>query len=318
VIAVDKQMQVTYLNPIAKKFLSLDDSIIGQSFSLAKESKSYGLLEKCQQARAVQSDALEVKQDGQKLFVDLIAAPKDDGAVLVLQDQSPHYKMVEMRKGFIANASHELKTPITIIRGFAETLHDNPNLEKGQTLTITEKIVNSCNRMTTLIQDLLKLADLEKLPEARLQMCDVKKILQKGIDAVQLIYPESQIEVIADNDSYLLHADPSLLELAFTNLLENGAKYSEPPAQLKITLRKKRDKLKIMIQDQGIGIPKEDLPHIFERFYRVDKARSRKMGGSGLGLSIVQTIIEKHYGTIGATSVIGKGSTFEITFPSPS
>jgi signal transduction histidine kinase len=314
VIAVDKNMHVTYANAMAQFFLGVKKNIIGAPYTNAKETKSFALLEKCQKEQTVLNDAIELKRGRQKYFVDLVAAPKDDGAVLVLQDKSPHYKMVEMRKDFIANASHELKTPITIIRGFAETLHDNPDLPKEKTLSITQRIVRSCERMTTLIQDLLKLADLEKLPEARLIDCDLKEIIQKGIDAVALVYPEVIFKVKGDK-SYPLHADPSLLEHAITNLLDNGAKYSEPPKEISILLEQLEDKIQMTIKDRGIGIPEEDLPHIFERFYRVDKARSRKLGGSGLGLSIVQTIIEKHYGTIHVESKLGKGTSFVITLP---
>jgi two-component system phosphate regulon sensor histidine kinase PhoR len=113
----------------------------------------------------------------------------------------------------------------------------------------------------------------------------------------------------------MVDADADLLELAIMNLLENGVKYSKPPAHLTIHLGEKKNEVIIAIEDQGIGIPPEDVPHIFERFYTVNKAHSRRLGGAGLGLSIVKTIVDKHEGTLSVTSVLGKGTTFTITLP---
>lgn len=221
-----------------------------------------------------------------------------------------------MRKDFIANASHELKTPITIIRGFAEMLHDNPGLPTDTVGEMTTKIVKNCKRMNSLIKDLLTLSDIENIPLSRLVRCDLVKIAEQCTNTLHDIYPDAEVNIHCDKEkTYAVTADPSLLELALMNLLENAAKYSKAPAQIDISLDKMDSKIKITLSDKGIGIPKGDLEHIFERFYTVDKAHSQKLGGSGLGLSIVQTIIHKHFGQIAIDSVLGEGTTFTITLP---
>ncbi len=225
-------------------------------------------------------------------------------------------KHIDALKDFVANASHELKTPITIIRGFAETLHEHPDLPVPVRIAAVDKIVSNCMRMTGLIKDLLALSDVENIPSSKLQHCDLVEITEKCISSLQNVFKEAvfNIETVGTGP-FSLMADPNLIELALMNLIENGAKYSKHPAQIRIKLENVKDQVKITISDQGIGIPQEDLEHIFERFYTVDKAHSQKMGGSGLGLSIVQTVIQKHFGTISVTSKIGEGTTFTIHLP---
>ena len=320
VIAVDVNMKISYANQAAVKFLNFDntEALIGQEFSAAHQTKCLELLQACLQERKPMTDTLEIKREGPKIFLDIVAAPTKDnsGAVLVLQDKTSHYRILEMRKDFIANASHELKTPITIIRGFAETLHDNPTLPITTTVEITEKITRNCQRMTNLIKDLLTLSDIENIPESRLMDCDLTDMIEGCCDMVRNVHKDATI--IVNNkavEEITIIADPSLLELAFINLIENAAKYSTPPAHITVTLEDLGKAVRISIADKGIGIPAHDLEHIFERFYTVNKAHSQKMGGSGLGLSIVKTIIEKHYGKISVTSEVGKGTTFTLTFP---
>lgn len=251
------------------------------------------------------------------MFLDVVAAPKKDnaGAILVLQDKTAHYKIFEMRRDFIANASHELKTPITIIRGFAEALHDNPDLPPETQREVTNKIVRNCNRMAALIKDLLTLADIENIPSSRLSTCNLADLSRRCLSMLLEIFPDAQATLKEKKKNIHFIADMDLLELAIMNLLENAAKYSNRPAQIQLILDETHDDVIIEVGDKGIGIPSVDQEHIFDRFYTVDKAHSQKMGGSGLGLSIVKTIVEKHFGTISLKSEIGKGSTFTIRMP---
>lgn len=316
VIAVDHEMVVTYVNSTATKFIGKD--LLGKNFSAAHQPQSYALLKQCQIEKTPLTDNLTLVRENTKLYLDIVAAPKRDnsGAILVMQDKSPHYKLLEMRKDFIANASHELKTPITIIRGFAEMLHDNPDLPVATKEEMSEKIVNNCQRMTRLIHDLLTLSDTENIPLSRLEEYNLMHIIEQCVDRIHDVFPDAQIQIhqLTEGDILTL-IDPSLMELAFVNLLENAAKYSTPPAEITISLQKEKEKIKVTIADQGMGIPKQDLEHIFERFYTVDKAHSQKMGGSGLGLSIVQNIIHKHFGQISLESEVGQGTTFTIILP---
>jgi len=319
VIAVDENLKISYANQSAAKLLQLEDEKLeGLPFEQLHQTKCLELLAKCHAEHQPQVDTFELKREGKKLFLDVVAAPKKDntGAILVLQDKTGDHKIAAMRKDFVANASHELKTPLTIIRGFAETLHDHPHLPEATLLEITDKIVRNCNRMTTVIKDLLTLSDIENIPESRLYDCDLVKIAQNCKEMVLNLHPTAQI-TIHDQTKNGVHlvADPSLMELAIMNLIENAAKYSVPPAEINVTLQDLDSQIKIEVADKGIGIPEADLEHIFDKFYTVDKARSQKMGGSGLGLSIVQTIVDKHAGKISVASTVGQGTTFTILLP---
>ncbi len=324
VIAVDAEMNIRYINFTGTKMIGVPKrQLLGRPFPLT-ENKPFSvllekcryLLEACQEKINVLTDSISVG-DGKKIYLDLIAAPKAqrNGAILVLQDKSSHYKVLEMGKDFVANASHELRTPITIIKGFAETLEDLPELPREMVVDITEKIVRNCQRMDTLVKNLLTLADLENLPESRFQECDLVALAETCKQVVRAVYETAQIQIEKSSESIVVAADPDILELAIINILDNAAKYSNPPAKITVKLDQKGEEATIAISDRGIGIPPADLEHIFERFYTVDKARSRRLGGAGLGLSIVWTIIEKHHGTISVTSTVGEGTTFTIRLP---
>lgn len=319
VIAVNEKMEVLYINFIACKMLGISRRNV-----LGKQLKGDGeLLQKCQslllrsqQQGNILSESLSFGKE-RKTYIDLVAAPKAHGmgAIIVIQDKTSHYRVLEMGKDFVANASHELRTPITIIKGYAETLHDMPELKPHQVAEITEKIGRSCIRMENLVNNLLRLADIENLEENRFQDCNLIPLLENCIHTLRSIYPDATVELQKSAEQIFLKADNGLLELAITNILENAAKYSDPPAHISITVGVEEEDTVIEISDKGRGIPAEDLPYIFERFYRVDKTHSRRLGGAGLGLSIVKTIITKHDGTITAVSEVGKGTTFRITLP---
>lgn len=316
VIAIDVNMIVTYANLIALKFLKVEyQDFVGNPFP-SSIPKCFALLSACQKEKKILTDTIVFKREDEKLFLDLVAAPKKEnaGAILVLQDKSVHHKALEMRKDFIANASHELKTPITIIMGFAETLHDTPDLPKETVEKITAKILSNSKRMSVLIKDLLALTDTENLSENRLTDIDIIELIKNACSTLYDSYPEAKIEVLTAKEEIHLLGDPNLLEMAIFNLVDNAAKYSGSPT-ITIAVEELQNEVKITVSDKGIGIPASDLEHIFERFYTVDKTRCRKMGGSGLGLSIVESVINKHFGKISVASTLGKGTTFSIVLP---
>lgn len=306
VIAVDPQLKTTFINSSAEKLLGTKN-IPTKFLELAKRSI---------ENETYENDSLELSSGKNAVYLNIVAAPKKDGtgALLVLQDKTQDVRLLEMRKEFIANASHELKTPITIIRGFAETLHDHPELPEDTTKDITAKIVRNCERMTNLVKDLLALADIENLPPSRVEKLDICELLEKAKNTTLSLYPDAQIN-LDFSDTCEITGDPDLIEMALYNLINNAAKYSNPPAHIDITTRTTHNNIVITIRDQGIGIPEKDLDNIFERFFRVNKNLSRKVGGSGLGLSIVKTIIDKHFGSLEVSSVLGKGTVFTVILP---
>jgi two-component system, OmpR family, phosphate regulon sensor histidine kinase PhoR len=320
VIAVDAKMAITDVNRTALQMLRMKrEELVGHQFIVTGHQEFHDLLVACQQKH---EPVTMTTQLGERklLFLDVIAVPKEieQGAVLIMQDKSVYYRVIEMKKDFIANASHELKTPVTIVRGFAEALHDHPDMETEMIQSITEKMIRNCDRMENLVRNFLRLADIENLPRGNLQRCDLLKLVNLCKQTLLSVYPNAEVEVekIPEQNLIIL-ADPDLLELAINNLFDNAAKYSKAPAKIRVVLNELagKDKVKITVSDQGIGIPAEDLEHVFQRFYTVDKARSRQLGGSGLGLSIVQTIIDKHFGSITVDSELGKGTTFTIILP---
>jgi two-component system phosphate regulon sensor histidine kinase PhoR len=319
VIAIDGNMRITYVNDMALRLMNstASQNILGEDFSILDQPHFSNLLISCQQQRQVITEMITVKHNGRKTYLHVVAAPnRRDGAILVLQDQSSHYRMLEMRKEFVANASHELKTPITVIRGFAETLNEHPDLPKDTVVEVTAKIVNSCIKMTRLIKDLLTLSDIENMSETNLIDCDLEEMTWRCRDLVLDAHPTAEINIIKTDEAEMtVTGDPHLLEMALTNLMENAAKYSNAPAQISVILGHQGNYVKVEVADKGIGIPPADLEHVFRRFYTVDKARSRKMGGSGLGLSIVENVIEKHFGRISVDSTVGVGTTFTIVLP---
>ncbi len=324
VITIDAAGVVRYMNHTAANMLAAARrQMIGKTFMPSETHPKIELFKSCYAVCRLASEQGHVVTDsismgdGEKIHLDLIAVPKPlrTGAMIILQDKSSQHKVVEMGKDFIANASHELRTPITIIKGFAETLQDLPTISSSMLSEVTEKIVRNCHRMDTLVKNLLTLADIEYVPETRFQHCDIVALSDNCRHLISTLSSATRIDIENSHDRIMVEADPDLLELALMNLLENGIKYSQAPAHLTVYLKKQSDEVLIAIQDRGIGIPKDDVPHIFERFYTVDKAHSRRLGGAGLGLSIVKTIIEKHEGSISVASVIGQGTTFTILIP---
>ena len=318
VISVDCNLKVDFANNVALNMLGIDTFINKRLIDYAYNDKKHFfetchiLLSQCYSESKVITDTLLLPS---KTYFDIVVAPKPSGAILVLQDKTSHYRILEMRKTFIANASHELKTPITIVRGFAETLQDNPDLDRKTTTGVIDKIIRNCVRMSNLIKNLLALSDIENLPHSHLNYCNLIELLESCKNMLFSIYPDAKVRIIPGEGDFCFVGDIDLFELAVKNLFENAAKYSSGPAEITVTLKENKGFINLDISDKGIGIPYQDQEFIFQRFYTVDKCHSRKLGGSGLGLSIVETIIEKHRGKISLESKLNEGTTFHITIP---
>ena len=323
VIAVDIDQSITFANHASCRMLGVSfDSLINRKFSEIQAARQ-GLIAQCQEIIQLALERTETitytytVKEAQKIYFNLIAAPqaKQGGMILVLQDKTSDYEVIEMGKDFIANASHELRTPITVIRGFAETLNDQPHLTEAQTKEITEKIFKTSLRLDALVKSLLTLADIENLSEEQFQWADLISIAENCRQLLLTAHPQVKISLQRRAAQAPIWADADLLSMAVMNLLENAVKYSPVPASIEMTLDHMNDFAVLGVKDSGIGIPDGDLPRIFDRFYTVNKARSRKFGGTGLGLSIVKSIIEKHQGEVSVVSKLGEGSAFTIRLP---
>ena len=223
-----------------------------------------------------------------------------------------------MRKEFVANVSHELKTPITTIKSYAETLLDS-NLEDRDLIFKFISVINKeSDRMTALIRDLLQLSHIDfKKEKWNYENTDIKFIINETSEKLKMFAEEKKQQISTLLPEYPLSAyvDRSKTEQVITNILSNSIKYTQNGGHIEIKAEKMGSNILIKIKDDGIGIPEKDIPHIFERFYRVDKGRSRAQGGTGLGLSIAQNIINEHKGEIKVNSKLGIGTEFIISIP---
>jgi len=241
------------------------------------------------------------------------------GAVVVMNDITPLRRLERVRRDFVANVSHELKTPITSIKGFVETLIDGAMNEPEDAGRFLEIIARQAGRLNAIIDDLLTLSKLEQQTEA-MEITLAREKIRNAVDAaVGLCEGKSAEKAITIDvdcaDDPVAEINGHLLEQALVNLIDNAIKYSDPGSQIHIRARQADDEIRISVQDHGCGIEDKYLPRLFERFYRVDKARSRKLGGTGLGLAIVKHIAQAHRGRVTAQSSPGKGSTFTIHLP---
>lgn len=244
--------------------------------------------------------------------------------LLILHDITRLKQLERLRKDFVANVSHELKTPLTIIKGYAETLRDdNHTMDPGERLRFVEKIVNNTERLNRLVEDLLTLSRLESKAELlNTESFDLVSFLEDVVEPFRTrlaAEPAKQISVIVGTDlqDYRLRGDRFRLQQVIENLLENAFKHAPNFKLIKVEARwQQRDNLlELGVCDDGPGIPARDAAHVFERFYRVDKGRSRERGGTGLGLSIVKHIIQLHGGTVRLESKEGAGCCFWISLP---
>lgn len=241
-----------------------------------------------------------------------------EGAMLVFQDVTEQEKLDKMRKEFVANVSHELRTPLTTIKSYTETLLDGAMENKEYTENFLKVINSESERMTRLVKDLLQLSKLDyDKTEWNMKSLNVLNITRDCVMKMEMSAKQKNQALTFEIHEELceINGDKDRIEQVIINIISNAIKYTPENGSIKVKALMNGNNVEIRIVDTGIGIPKEDLPRLFERFYRVDKARSRAMGGTGLGLSIAKNIVEAHNGSIRIESEYGKGSEVIIDFP---
>jgi len=322
VLAISRNLKITYANSkVAQMFGKDKQELINQT--LADITLPQEIFNKCKKlaSKALSSKTEEYEQivlgEESKTYLDIVAIAKKrgQGVLIVIQDKTSDYKVLEMGKNFVANASHELRTPITIIQGFAETLVDMPHLSTKMVQEISAKIVKTSHRLNNIIDTLLTQIEVENSSSNRFQLNNLVSIVENCVEYIRTVDPEVIIEVKKQREEDFILADSALLELAINNLFENAIKYSINTPYISIQLVSEEAKIVLIIQDRGIGIPKQAISHIFDRFFTLDKTRSKKHKGVGLGLSLVKTIVEKHQGSITVVSEENQGTLFTLTFP---
>lgn len=315
IIAIDRAFKIIMINPYAQKIFGVSNNVMGKG--ILEEINNCDL-EKVFRNNNDEYCEMKILSDKEKILrvktADIINRSEHIGRVAVVQDITDIKKLENMRSEFVANVSHELKTPLTSIRGFAETLKE---VEDQNT---REKFLNIINdeavRLTRLISDILTLSDIEQVKEIKEENLDVNKIIKEICNLMKNIADDKGIEI---NEVYedipMVYGSIDRFKQMIINLIDNAIKYSEPGAKIYIKTQKFQGNIKISVKDTGVGIPKEHIPRLFERFYRVDKARSRSKGGTGLGLAIVKHIVLSMNGNIEVQSIVKKGSKFIVTIP---
>jgi two-component system phosphate regulon sensor histidine kinase PhoR len=315
VIALDGTGAVTMLNPASRRLLRLaGDAAAPPALELFRQRPAHEVVERALRGEA--TAGLEVELEERTALLSGHPLP-GGGAVLVLHDITGLKHLEAVRRDFVANVSHELKTPLTVIRGYAETLaaEDVPMEVRRDFL---EKVLANARRMQQLVDDLLDLSLIEsrawspqpeRVPLGPLVQ-EVWSTLKPRADAARLTLT-TRIADIA------LYADPQGARQVLLNVLDNAVRYTPEGGHITVTASPVSAGVQIEITDTGVGIPGEHLSRIFERFYRVDPARSRELGGTGLGLAIVKHLVEAHRGRVEAFSNLGAGTTIRILFPGP-
>jgi len=326
VIAVNSDERIISINQTATQmFESIPSDMLGRSIQeVIKDSKMQDFLKQALSiGEPAEGDITMSNNDERILHMrsTSLCDVKESriGTLIVLNDVTQLRRLENMRSDFVENVSHEIKTPLTTIKGFVETLRhgamDHPK-KAERFLGIIEKHVN---RLVAIIEDLLNLSKIEKegeLKKIKLEKGRIKDVIQTAIQVCQTKAQRKKIRIdLMCEDEISARIDPLLLEQAVVNLLDNAIKYSKKKSSVQVEAILKDKEIIISFHDYGIGIAQKHLPRLFERFYRVDKARSRKLGGTGLGLAIVKHIVQAHGGHVTVESIPGEGSTFSIHIP---
>jgi two-component system phosphate regulon sensor histidine kinase PhoR len=252
-----------------------------------------------------------------RLHVTLLKQSNQADAILVLQDITDVQRIDKMRADFVANASHELKTPITAIRGFAETLIEDETIEHTMRQRFIRKIHGQSIRLSDLVSDLLALSRLESNDKAFNTQVDLQQVVQRVCANLQAVAQSHKVvlELETKDGPMMLLGDDNALGQMATNLIDNAIKYTAEMGTVTVTIKVEAGTAVLIVKDDGLGIDETDQERIFERFYRVDKARSQSLGGTGLGLAIVKHIVQNHKGRLQLKSKLHHGSTFTVKIP---
>ncbi|MBN1869306.1 MAG: PAS domain-containing protein [Candidatus Omnitrophica bacterium] len=324
VLVINREGQILLMNEPFKRIFHVAEEPTGKStLEIIRNIKVQEVVDKVlKQPQGVESAEITVLLPEEKNILvyaaPIVRAQQLEGVVVVFHDITELRKMEGIRREFVANVSHELRTPLASIRGYAETLLDGALADKEHAEEFLKIIHMDAERLARLIQDILDLSKIESgILKLKLQPVSISKVADRVLEGLQRQINEKSLDVkneIPANTPKVM-ADEDRIAEVLLNLIENAVKYTPQGNKITISAEKQGDVLRVDITDTGIGIPEEDLPHLFERFYRVDKARSRELGGTGLGLSIVKHIVLAHNGQVSAQSELGRGSTFSFTLP---
>ena len=327
ILAIDIKGNILLINDIAKEMLKCDlkTNVEGSNFKfIVKDKKILEIFHKY--VGSTQNEVIELDLRDNLVYrikIDPVYLQDSKhaiiGSIINIEDITDLVKLENMRRDFVANVSHELKTPLTSITGFVETLKINDEIDKDTRNHFLDIIEKESNRLKGLIEDILMLSSIENGQDLSYEQVKLFDIFKEVCEITQYIASSKNIEVsydFEDEEVHILGIRDNIKQI-FLNLVDNGIKYTPENGRIQVIQYYDKDKQNIILEfkDNGIGIPKEYLNRIFERFYRVDKARSRDIGGTGLGLAITKHMVKSLGGNIEVNSILGVGSDFIVTIP---
>jgi two-component system phosphate regulon sensor histidine kinase PhoR len=324
VIAVDGQGRILLINPSATLLLGMTKlDAAGQSlFEAVRHHEAQALVKLVlRERRRVTKDLTMFQPEERMLRLHGVpcqgGGPSGPRAVLVIQDVTESNRFEQLRKEFVANVSHELKSPLTSIRGLTETLLGGALSDPANNRRFVKLIDGDAARLSRLIDDLLALSQIEsQAVPLTLAVVELKPVVESVLASLQPAIVQRRLKVMLELPANVaVRADPDRLRQVLFNLVDNAIKYNKEGGRITLSAVREGSMANVIVADTGIGIPKNDLSRIFERFYRVDKARSRELGGTGLGLSIVKHIVEAHGGSVSVESRLNQDSRFSFTIP---
>lgn len=323
-LLVDPEGHIVLVNPAIENLLDLKRTeISGKSYTQFVQTNNLKhLIDDCTRSKANVREEIHLFLPDERILEASLSPVIGDhdcvaGVVIILHDITAIRRLEKMRSDFVANVSHELKTPVTSLIGFTETLLDGALEDKETCRSFLEIIHDESQRLQRLIGDILDLSKIEsrELP-LQIETIDVSQFMRSTADTLQsqIVQNDLTLHLHLPKTLYV-EGDKDRLRQIVVNLMTNAIAYTPHDGRIDVTVEAEGDNWWLKVADTGIGIPEEDLPRVFERFYRVDKARSRESGGTGLGLAIVKHLVEVLNGTIDVTSKVGEGTTFKLTFP---
>ncbi len=333
VVAVDLDRQVLHLNAVAAEWFgrSAPESAVGRPvYELSRQPELSGALIEAMEKRRRVSRSFgfggAAGPDADQRRFDLNASPllaaSDggelvEGAVAVIHETSELERLEGMRRDFVSNVSHELKTPLTAIHGYVETLLEPGEMDAGTRRRFLRKIRKQSSRLGALVSDLLTLSRIESSAERPENLVDLREQVDEVLGLLRPSGEARGLELVAEcpEAPVNVQGEEEALRQALSNLVDNAVKYSAAGGQVLVRLQAENGRAVLEVEDEGPGIAAEHLDRIFERFYRVDRGRSRELGGTGLGLSIVKNVVQRHGGGVEVESERGRGSTFRFWLP---
>lgn len=330
VIVLDSNNHILLANNALRHSFSSwmgDDEIVGQRLEvLFSSSKLMAIIDSIKAGGAKGPEEVELIQASDRRWVRVSGAQarsdsaESDALIMLIFYEITHQKELEaVRREFVANVSHELRTPVTIIKGYIDTLtQDYETMSESNKRLFINKLKKNADRMNDLLMDLLSLAKIESTdPGTSFERVGLNALILQVLANYtdRLLEHKMELELLLSGTEIVLQANRSKLEQVFENLFHNAAKYTPEHSTLRVGTQQMKGEVQIWVEDNGGGIPEADLPRVFERFYRVEKGRSRDKGGTGLGLSIVKRIIALHNGTVIAQHAEGGGLSIKITIP---